>query len=462
MHRSPRAGLTLLLALALWATPALAHQSYYEGSCTTCHSSTVQTCDGCHAHGTHSGSAKSDINVSGTLDQATYAPGATVTVTLDGGYRSGWVRALLLDAGMKELARSSCAGGIGGCTTTGYPVTFTAPAPTAAGTYTWAIAWYGNVKQPGTGASFGNGTSATLKAGYFTPDATNADHGYQVVALPAFTVAGAGEPAIGVAPTSLAFGSVSVGASSAKTFVVSSTGTATLTGSVALAQATTAEYAVAPASFSLAPGASQTVTVTYAPVDTTADAGSLVVTSDDATTPSVTVALQGTGTDAALPSIALSPASVDFGSTTVGGSASRSVQLQNTGAAALTVTSIARCATPATSGEFGWTALTLPLTIAAGQSATLTASYAPTDAGADTGCLVVTSDDPQNPTAALTVRGSGVQPTGGETGGASGGGCSSGPGGSASAMLLVLAALASRAVPCRRPSRAPRTSLSGR
>ncbi|WP_242344183.1 choice-of-anchor D domain-containing protein [Anaeromyxobacter terrae] len=454
-----RAGLILFVALAAWATPARAHQAYYGDFCAGCHSSTVQTCNGCHSHGTHSGATKSDINLAVALDKGTYAPGATVTVTITGGYQSGWFRALLLDAGMKELARSSCPGSQGGCATTGYPVTLTAAAPTSPGTYTWAIAWYGNYAHEGTGASFGSGTSSTLRAGYFTADASNPDHGYQVVALPAFTVSGAGAPAIGVAPTSLAFGTVSVGASATKTVTLTSTGTGTLTGGVAVAQGTSSEYSVSPATFSLAPGASQTVTVTYAPADTTSDTGSLVVTSDDAARPSVSVALQGTGTATALPTAALSPASLDFGSVTVGASASQAVQLQNTGVATLTVTSIARCGSPATSTEFGWTALPQPFTIAAGQSVTLTATYAPADAGADTGCLVVTSDDLQNPTLALSVRGSGTQPSGGAP---SSGGCSSGAGGSASTLLVLLAALGMRGVAWRRRAKSSSTSAAGR
>jgi hypothetical protein len=55
------------------------------------------------------------------------------------------------------------------------------------GTHTWAAAWYGySADKPG--GSFGNGMSSTMAVGYFTPDAKNPTHGYQVVALPAFNV----------------------------------------------------------------------------------------------------------------------------------------------------------------------------------------------------------------------------------------------------------------------------------
>ncbi|HEX9048921.1 MAG TPA: choice-of-anchor D domain-containing protein [Anaeromyxobacter sp.] len=445
MIRSPFTGALAALVLAAWAPRALAHPTYYGSYCSPCHGASVTTCNGCHHHGTHaSATATSSISVSGTLDSTIYAPGATVTVTITGGDQSGWVRTLLYDQNMKELARSSCPGGTGGCTTTGYPVTLTATAPATPGTYTWAVAWYGNAQYESAGASFGNGTSSTLQPGSFTPDANNPNHGYQVVALTPFTVSAAATPAIGVAPGSLAFGTVTVGGSASKTFTITSTGTGTLTGTVALAGGTSTEYTASPATFSLASGASQVVTVTYAPIDTTSDAGAVVVSSNDPANPSVSVALSGAGTTAALPAIALSPAALDFGTVGVGTSSSLAAQIRNTGAAALTVASIDRCTTPATSTDFAWSAPSAaPFTVAAGQAVTLTVSFAPSAAGAEAGCLVVTSDDPQNPTVQLTVGGTGGQPAPIDTVARPSGGCSSSAG-AAGAAALLLAALALR------------------
>src|SRR5512143_2166666 len=153
----------------LGASTAEAFSSLYSSNCTSCHSATVTTCNGCHAHGTHSTDAKADINVAGALNKTSFAPGEAVSVQITGGYRTGWIRAILFDQGGTELARSSCPGGQGGCTTSAYPVTLTANAPTTPGTYTWAVAWYGNQFDAG-GASFGSGTSASIRAGFFTPD----------------------------------------------------------------------------------------------------------------------------------------------------------------------------------------------------------------------------------------------------------------------------------------------------
>lgn len=515
--------LSFALALAAgigFAPQAHAYSSYYSSACAGCHGSTVTTCNGCHAHGTHSSTTKGAISLVASANKTSYAPGETVTVTLTGGYRNGWVRAVLFDQGGNELARSSCPGGMGACSTSVLPATLTAPAPSVAGSYGWAVAWYGN-ERDASGASYGAGSSATIKVGAFTPDPNNAGHGYQTVAVPAFTVtapsapaialdpgtlnfasvnvgasaslvaqvrntgtatltisavarctspatsteftwsptalpisvspgasasltvsyapsaagsdtgcialtsnasngpttnlavSGAGvvpsAPKIAVSPGSLAFGNVTLGATASATFTVSNTGTAPLTGTVARAAGTSTEYGLSPATFSVAPGASQLVTVTYAPADITPDGGSLTVSSNDAARPSVSVAVSGTGVAAPVPSIALSPTALPFGNVTVGGSASLTTRVQNTGTAPLDVTSIARCASPATSAEFTWSPAG-PLTVAAGGSATVTVTYAPTAAGADAGCIAFSSNDAARPTVSVDVSGTGQLP----------------------------------------------------
>jgi hypothetical protein len=82
-------------------------------------------------------------------NKTSYASGETVTATLSGGSRTGWIRAILYDQNNVQIAISSGnASGMGSSTT--FPAALTAPAPAAAGTYTWKMAYYGN--QDGTGA----------------------------------------------------------------------------------------------------------------------------------------------------------------------------------------------------------------------------------------------------------------------------------------------------------------------
>ncbi len=69
-------------------------------------------------------------------------------------------------------------------------------------------------------------------------------------------------PACSVSPTSLNFGSVPVGGSSAQTFTVSNTGSTVLSGTVT---ESCASFSVSPSSYTLFPGGSATFTVTFAP-----------------------------------------------------------------------------------------------------------------------------------------------------------------------------------------------------
>jgi hypothetical protein len=391
----------------LWTPQARATPSLYSSNCVSCHSAATNTCDGCHAHGTHSSGAKSDINIKGTTDKTSYSPGSTVTVTVNGGYETGWVRVVLLDQNLKELSRSSCPGGVGGCTTKSFPVTLTAAAPATAGTYVWAVAWYGHSYDI-TGASFGSGNSSTLKAGFFTPDASNSNHGYQTVALPAFTVSAASVPAIALNPASLDFQTVTVGSSKTLSTQVQNSGTASLnvTG-ISPCAGTSGSVTWAPAApFTVAAGGSTTLSVTFAPTAAGAlPAGScLAIASNDPAKPTVNLGLAGTGASTAAPAIALNPTSLNFQTVTVGSSKTLSAQVQNTGTASLNVTSVALCAGTPTS--ITWMP-TGPFTVAAGGSANLSVTFAPTAAGAlpAGACLAIASNDPAKPTVNLGLSG---------------------------------------------------------
>jgi hypothetical protein len=128
-------------AFQFYGSEALAHSNYFsDRGCTGCHTSpVVATCNGCHHHGNSS--------LSAATDKTSYTAGETVTATLSGGSRDGWIRAILYDQNNVQIAVSSGnASGKGGSTT--FPAPLSASAPTTPGTYTWQMAYYGN--QDGT------------------------------------------------------------------------------------------------------------------------------------------------------------------------------------------------------------------------------------------------------------------------------------------------------------------------
>jgi len=170
--------LATLLLLFFSIGDAAAESGFFTTNCSSasCHPATPSTCAGCHAHGVHSSSAKNNINLTAQTDQANYAPGATVTVTLNGGYRSGWIRAYLYNDNGTLVDTSTGPSGMGGGAS--FPVTLTGTAPATAGTYTFTASWYGNQFDAG-GAAFGAG---------WTPDPFNPQHGEELVATNSFTV----------------------------------------------------------------------------------------------------------------------------------------------------------------------------------------------------------------------------------------------------------------------------------
>jgi len=113
-------------------------------------------------------------------------------------------------------------------------------------------------------------------------------------------VAGSGggsAPKLSLSATSLSFGNVTLGQISDLPLTVSNIGTAPLTVNLAVAGA--GYVLTTPASFTLAAGASQTVTVRFAPTNAAASSGSLTINSNDPSHPSVSVSLSGSGVAAA-------------------------------------------------------------------------------------------------------------------------------------------------------------------
>lgn len=105
-------------------------------------------------------------------------------------------------------------------------------------------------------------------------------------------------------------------------------------------------------------------------------------------------------TDCQVPDINLSPSVLTFGAVPAGGSATLNAAIRNLGTGALNVTAINLCA--GTSTEFTWAPLA-PFTLAPGANQTLAVTYAPVDEGVDTGCLAISSNDPDEANSQLRL-----------------------------------------------------------
>ena len=206
---------------------------------------------------------------------------------------------------------------------------------------------------------------------------------------------------LAVAPSSLNFNTILVGASA--TLSVQLTNNAS-TAVTLTALTTTGDYTAATGSCpvpggSLGPGASCTVPVTFAPAQSGTRAGALSVASSATTLPLI-VPLTGIGAQSHLE---ITPASLSFGSISVGSASSLSLTLLNNGTAAITGTALA------ITGDYSVTIPCAVTTLTPGASCSVTVAFTPTIAGTRPGTLTITSSDAASPTVvALTGIGIGV------------------------------------------------------
>jgi hypothetical protein len=214
---------------------------------------------------------------------------------------------------------------------------------------------------------------------------------------------------------SLNFGLVCAGGSSDLQFTVTNTGTAPLTiSSVSIGVGTPGLSVLSPPTLpqTLAIGASLTFTVRFTPAPgfTGAIVGTVNVSTDDPVNPTQSLPISGT---VGAPVATIGASAIDFGGVatdnrTVPSTSDRTVTINNTGSCALKVTSASITAGGTDFSIVG--APTLPVTVGAGSSITLTIRFNPTAAGTRTGTLTVGTNDAANPSQAVSLTGLGLLP----------------------------------------------------
>jgi hypothetical protein len=153
---------------------------------------------------------------------------------------------------------------------------------------------------------------------------------------------------------------------------------------------------------SLPQGASFMQTITFTPTVTGLRNGELTLNTNDPANPTIKVPLQGT---AGPPAITLDTGSVAFGTTNVGAtSPATQVTISNTGFSALTVSSI--ILSGMNPNDFVLNPMGFPATLGVGGSGKFSVSFAPTASGSRSGTVIITSNDPSNPTKTVSMFGS--------------------------------------------------------
>lgn len=219
-------------------------------------------------------------------------------------------------------------------------------------------------------------------------------------------------PDITIEPTLVDFGTARPGESVTSTVTVTNDGDADLTLSVPVLLDPNGQFdVVTTTGVWLAPGESTDIVVTFAPTVSGNPTATLVIPSDDPDEGSAEVMLLGVAVD---PSIALSPAAIDFGTVFVGCTNLEGFTLTNEGDVALTIQGLevaggegtfAVDVDEATNGPLPWT-------LGPQESKVVWAGFTPGRETTYSGSLVVYSDDPENPSAGAALDGSGTDALG--------------------------------------------------
>ncbi|MHB8413637.1 MAG: choice-of-anchor D domain-containing protein [Candidatus Acidiferrales bacterium] len=204
-------------------------------------------------------------------------------------------------------------------------------------------------------------------------------------------------PGLSASPTSVAFGSLAVGANSNQSIVLKNTGTSSITISQATVSGAGFSLTGLSLPLTLNAGANATFTATFAPTAAGPASGSIQITSN-ASNPSLAISLSGTGIQ---PQISATPSTVSFGSVATGSNSTQTINLDNPGTANLTISQASVSGT-----GFSMTGLSVPFTINPGASKTFSAGFAPNSSGSASGNITLTSNAPNSPmTIALSGTG---------------------------------------------------------
>jgi hypothetical protein len=149
----------------------------------------------------------------------------------------------------------------------------------------------------------------------------------------------------------------------------------------------------------LTSGQSANFTVTFAPASAGSVSGAVTITSS-ASNPTLTIPLTGTGVSVG--TLASNPASLAFGSVTVGSQPTLSGTITNTGGSSVTISQAGISGT-----GFSLSGITTPVTLTAGQSVNFTVTFAPLSAGSVSGSVTITSSA-SNPTLTIPLTGTGT------------------------------------------------------
>ncbi len=264
---------------------------------------------------------------------------------------------------------------------------------------------YFSLTSPGLPTTLPAGQSANLSvqfapasAGSFSATATITSNASDTLTTLVLSGTGTANGQLAPSQASEDFGTVTVGNTQTLAETVTNTGGLSVTISQVGISGTGFSLSGITAPVTLGAGQSMGFNVSFAPQSAASASGNVTITSD-ATNPTLTIPLSGTGTTA-VGQLTVNPGTLDLGSVVAGASGTASGSLAATGAN-VTVT-----AASTNNSVFSVGSLSLPVMIPAGQSAPFTVTFSPLTTGAASASLTFTSNaQPTSTKEALTGTG---------------------------------------------------------
>jgi len=207
------------------------------------------------------------------------------------------------------------------------------------------------------------------------------------------------QEAVQISPSDITFASVRVGQKATQIATLTNTGNEAVTITELASSAIEFATSGLATPMLIRPGQSARFTVAYTGSTSGSASGTLMAMTSHGS--STHVKLKGNNA-AGTSQLSLSATTLNFGNVLVNGNVTQAVTLKNSGQSDLQIAQIA-----VTGGEFSASGLAAPVTISAGQSMALQATFAPKAAGTATGAITVTSNA-TNPTSTVALSGSAV------------------------------------------------------
>jgi hypothetical protein len=206
---------------------------------------------------------------------------------------------------------------------------------------------------------------------------------------------------LGVSTLTLDFSGVALGANKTLTLSATNNGATDITVSSITLSAPQFTLSKLTVPLTIAAGQSSTLSVVFAPTAVGNVTGSMSITSNASNSPGA-VGLQGAGVGTG--QLSDSPTSLSFGSLPIGNNQTLPATLTNVGTSSTTISQAT-----VTGAGFTLSGLSLPVTLAAGQSASFNVVFAPQASGTVNGNVAIVSDAVNSPLN-LPVSGAGLPP----------------------------------------------------